>query len=76
MASPEDIERISVTLQARNLAFLDRFAAKNGYSRSLALRIILNSAENATSSGRAATNNFVPPLAEQLTLICSTTGTK
>ena len=76
MASPEDIERISVTLQARNLAFLDRFAAKNGYSRSLALRIILNSAENATSSGRAAANNFVPPLAEQLARICSATGTK
>ena len=69
MASPEDIERISVTLQARNLAFLDRFAAKNGYSRSLALRIILNSAETAT-------NNFVPPLAEQLTRICSTPSTK
>ena len=59
MPSPEDIERISVTLQARNVAFLDAFAQRHGYTRSLALRIILNSAETAT-------NTFVPPLAQQL----------
>jgi hypothetical protein len=59
MPSPEDIERISVSLQARNVAFLDAFAARNGYSRSLALRVILRSAETAT-------NNFSPPLAQQV----------
>ena len=59
MPSPEDIERVSVTLQARNVAFLDAFAQRHGYTRSLALRIILRSVEQAS-------NNFDPPLAQQL----------
>lgn len=69
MASPEDIERISVTLQARNVAFLDQFAAAHGYTRSLALRIILNSAETDK-------NKFVPPLAQQLGRDSSNEGSK